>query len=86
MSMETLSSSNPLHKEDLRWDLKNKINKNKAGVNDNVKRLTHVKLNDCKIKQIDNMNLCQNLQVLWLFDNQISKIEGLTTCTNLQVL
>lgn len=86
MSLETISSSNPLHKEDIRWDLNNKINKNINGITNNIKRLTHVKLNDCKIKTIDNLNLCQNLQVLWLFDNQINKIEGLNSCINLQVL
>lgn len=42
-----------------------------------MKRITHLQLHTKRISQIANLDLCSNLQVIYLYDNKIEKIENL---------
>eukprot|EP01135_Chromosphaera_perkinsii_P012196 Nk52_evm15s2612 gene=Nk52_evmTU15s2612 len=43
-----------------------------------VSRLTHISLPDCDIEEIENLDKCQELRVIYLYDNRITAIQGLS--------
>ncbi|XP_001926121.2 protein phosphatase 1 regulatory subunit 42 isoform X2 [Sus scrofa] len=48
-----------------------------------LKKITHINFSDKNIDAIDNLSLCKNLSVLYLYDNRISQITNLNYATNL---
>lgn len=48
-----------------------------------VKRLTHLKLQDKNIKEIENLDMCLSLQVLYLQDNLLNSMTPLNACKRL---
>ncbi|KAL1775780.1 phosphatase 1 regulatory subunit 42 [Sigmodon hispidus] len=48
-----------------------------------LKKITHINFSDRNIDSIDNLSLCKNLSVLYLYDNHISHITNLNYSTNL---
>ncbi|XP_016008420.2 protein phosphatase 1 regulatory subunit 42 isoform X1 [Rousettus aegyptiacus] len=48
-----------------------------------LKKITHINFSDRNIDAIDNLSLCKNLSVLYLYDNRISQITNLNFATNL---
>ena len=50
---------------------------NSETVDDYLKRVTHLHLQNKKLKVIENLDACTNLKVLYLYDNQIEVIENL---------
>ncbi|XP_026642617.1 protein phosphatase 1 regulatory subunit 42 isoform X2 [Microtus ochrogaster] len=48
-----------------------------------LKKITHVNFSDRNIDSIDDLSLCKNLSVLYLYDNRISAITNLNYSTNL---
>ncbi|XP_060098941.1 protein phosphatase 1 regulatory subunit 42 isoform X1 [Heteronotia binoei] len=51
-----------------------------------LRRITHLKLSNKNIDNIDDLSLCKNLNVLYLYDNQIRQIHNLDFATNLRHL
>lgn len=49
-------------------------------------RVTHLHLQAKRIRRIEELDLCTNLKVLYLYDNQIELVENLEFATNLQYL
>ena len=45
--------------------------------------ITHLSLDKKGIETIENLELCPNLNVLYLFENNIMKIEGLNNLSKL---
>ncbi|KAI5255447.1 protein phosphatase 1 regulatory subunit 42 isoform X1 [Manis pentadactyla] len=48
-----------------------------------LKKITHVNFSDKNIDAIEDLSLCKNLSVLYLYDNRISQISNLNYATNL---
>ncbi|KAM5210856.1 LOW QUALITY PROTEIN: protein phosphatase 1 regulatory subunit 42 [Hipposideros larvatus] len=48
-----------------------------------LKKITHINFSDRNIDAIDDLSLCKNLSVLYLYDNRISQITNLNFATNL---
>jgi Leucine-rich repeat (LRR) protein len=48
-----------------------------------MKRVTHVNLSSKKIVQIENLECCQNLQCLYLYENRIKQIQNLDFAVHL---
>uniref|UniRef100_A0A8D2AJK1 Protein phosphatase 1 regulatory subunit 42 n=1 Tax=Sciurus vulgaris TaxID=55149 RepID=A0A8D2AJK1_SCIVU len=48
-----------------------------------LKKLTHINFSDKNIDAIEDLSLCKNLSVLYLYDNRISQITNLNYATNL---
>ncbi|KAM7319494.1 hypothetical protein ACRRTK_021177 [Alexandromys fortis] len=48
-----------------------------------LKKITHINFSDRNIDSIDDLSLCKNLSVLYLYDNRISAITNLNYSTNL---
>nr|XP_002710499.1 protein phosphatase 1 regulatory subunit 42 isoform X1 [Oryctolagus cuniculus]XP_017196855.1 protein phosphatase 1 regulatory subunit 42 isoform X1 [Oryctolagus cuniculus] len=48
-----------------------------------LKKITHVNFSDKNIDAIEDLSLCKNLSVLYLYDNRISQITNLNYATNL---
>ncbi|XP_047421561.1 protein phosphatase 1 regulatory subunit 42 isoform X2 [Sciurus carolinensis] len=48
-----------------------------------LKKLTHINFSDRNIDAIEDLSLCKNLSVLYLYDNRISQITNLNYATNL---
>ncbi|XP_008852993.2 protein phosphatase 1 regulatory subunit 42 [Nannospalax galili] len=48
-----------------------------------LKKITHINFSDRNIDAIDDISLCKNLNVLYLYDNHISHITNLNYTTNL---
>lgn len=48
-----------------------------------LKKITHVNFSDRNIDSIDDLSLCKNLSVLYLYDNRISQVTNLNYTTNL---
>ncbi|CAH6777298.1 protein phosphatase 1 regulatory subunit 42 isoform X2 [Phodopus roborovskii] len=48
-----------------------------------LKKITHINFSDRNIDSIDDLSLCRNLSVLYLYDNRISNITNLNYSTNL---
>ena len=46
-----------------------------------VRRLTHLRLQDCNITEISNLDACRKLQVLYLNSNRITCLKGLQVPT-----
>nr|XP_028592622.1 protein phosphatase 1 regulatory subunit 42 isoform X1 [Podarcis muralis]XP_028592623.1 protein phosphatase 1 regulatory subunit 42 isoform X1 [Podarcis muralis]XP_028592624.1 protein phosphatase 1 regulatory subunit 42 isoform X1 [Podarcis muralis]XP_028592625.1 protein phosphatase 1 regulatory subunit 42 isoform X1 [Podarcis muralis]XP_028592626.1 protein phosphatase 1 regulatory subunit 42 isoform X1 [Podarcis muralis]XP_028592627.1 protein phosphatase 1 regulatory subunit 42 isoform X1 len=51
-----------------------------------LRKTTHLKLSNKNIDIIDDLSLCKNLNVLYLYDNQIRQIHNLDFATNLRHL
>ncbi|XP_048363224.1 protein phosphatase 1 regulatory subunit 42 isoform X3 [Sphaerodactylus townsendi] len=51
-----------------------------------LRKITHLKLSNKNIDVIDDLSLCKNLNVLYLYDNQIRQIHNLDFATNLRHL
>ncbi|XP_063155429.1 protein phosphatase 1 regulatory subunit 42 isoform X2 [Candoia aspera] len=51
-----------------------------------LRKLTHLKLSNKNIDFIDDLSLCKNLNVLYLYDNHIRQIHNLDFATNLRHL
>ncbi|KAI8817363.1 uncharacterized protein EV422DRAFT_541540 [Fimicolochytrium jonesii] len=51
-----------------------------------LKRVSHVSLVNKGIGVMENLGLCRNLSVLYLYDNKITHITGLSGCLNLSQL
>ncbi|XP_028624830.1 protein phosphatase 1 regulatory subunit 42 [Grammomys surdaster] len=48
-----------------------------------LKKITHINFSDRNIDSIDDLSLCRNLSVLYLYDNRISQVSNLNYATNL---
>ncbi|XP_007947934.1 protein phosphatase 1 regulatory subunit 42 [Orycteropus afer afer] len=48
-----------------------------------LKKITHINFSDRNIDAIEDLSLCKNLSVLYLYDNRISQITNLNFATNL---
>ncbi|XP_062936208.1 protein phosphatase 1 regulatory subunit 42 [Cynocephalus volans] len=48
-----------------------------------LKKITHINFSDKNVDAIEDLSLCKNLSVLYLYDNRISKIANLNYATNL---
>ncbi|XP_006880593.1 PREDICTED: protein phosphatase 1 regulatory subunit 42 [Elephantulus edwardii] len=48
-----------------------------------LKKITHINFSDKNIDAIEDLSLCKNLSVLYLYDNHISQIANLNFATNL---
>ncbi|XP_054417658.1 protein phosphatase 1 regulatory subunit 42 isoform X2 [Pongo abelii] len=48
-----------------------------------LKKITHINFSDKNIDAIEDLSLCKNLSVLYLYDNCISQITNLNYATNL---
>ncbi|XP_064240188.1 protein phosphatase 1 regulatory subunit 42 isoform X3 [Aotus nancymaae] len=48
-----------------------------------LKKITHINFSDKNIDSIEDLSLCKNLSVLYLYDNCISQITNLNYATNL---
>ncbi|XP_008148584.2 protein phosphatase 1 regulatory subunit 42 isoform X1 [Eptesicus fuscus] len=48
-----------------------------------LKKITHINFSDRNIDAIDDLSLCKNLSVLYLYDNHISQITNLNFAINL---
>ncbi|XP_007527160.2 protein phosphatase 1 regulatory subunit 42 [Erinaceus europaeus] len=48
-----------------------------------LKKITHINFSDKNIDGIEDISLCKNLSVLYLYDNHISQITNLNCATNL---
>ncbi|XP_028824289.1 protein phosphatase 1 regulatory subunit 42 isoform X1 [Denticeps clupeoides] len=48
-----------------------------------LKKLTHLNFSNKNIEEIDDLSMCRNLTVLYLYDNQITKICNLAFASNL---
>ncbi|XP_021077994.1 protein phosphatase 1 regulatory subunit 42 [Mus pahari] len=48
-----------------------------------LKKITHINFSDKNIDSIDDLSLCRNLSVLYLYDNRISQVTNLNYSTNL---
>lgn len=48
-----------------------------------LKKITHINFSDRNIDSIDDLSLCKNLSVLYLYDNRISQVTNLNYNTNL---
>ncbi|XP_045716684.1 protein phosphatase 1 regulatory subunit 42 isoform X1 [Phyllostomus hastatus] len=48
-----------------------------------LKKITHINFSDRNIDGIEDLSLCKNLSVLYLYDNRISQITNLNFATNL---
>ncbi|XP_074211045.1 protein phosphatase 1 regulatory subunit 42 isoform X1 [Camelus bactrianus] len=48
-----------------------------------LKKITHINFSDKNIDAIEDLSLCKNLSVLYLYDNRISQITNLNYATNL---
>lgn len=48
-----------------------------------LKKITHINFSDRNIDSIDDLSLCKNLSVLYLYDNRISQVTNLNYTTNL---
>ena len=51
-----------------------------------LQRVTHLHLQGKRIRKIENLSLCTNLKVLYLYDNQIEEIVNLEFATIVQYL
>lgn len=51
--------------------------KDKKDQNKFLSSITHLSLDNKNIEVIENLNLCPNLMILYLFENRIMKIDGL---------
>ncbi|KAJ3095047.1 hypothetical protein HDU97_007329 [Phlyctochytrium planicorne] len=51
-----------------------------------LKRASHMSIVGKGVEIMENLNMCKNLSVLYLYDNKISKIAGLELCKNLSRL
>ena len=51
-----------------------------------LQRVTHLHLQGKRIRKIENLSLCTNLKVLYLYDNQIEEIQNLEFATIVQYL
>lgn len=48
-----------------------------------LKKITHINFSDKNIDAIEDLSLCKNLSVLYLYDNRISQVTNLNYATNL---
>ncbi|XP_066228540.1 protein phosphatase 1 regulatory subunit 42 [Saccopteryx leptura] len=48
-----------------------------------LKKITHINFSNKNIDSIEDLSLCKNLSVLYLYDNRISQITNLNFATNL---
>ncbi|XP_008072511.2 protein phosphatase 1 regulatory subunit 42 [Carlito syrichta] len=55
----------------------------KETVSQCLKKITHINFSDKNIDAIEDLSLCKNLSVLYLYDNHISQITNLNYATNL---
>ena len=51
-----------------------------------LSRITHTKLNNKGIERMENLQLADNLRVLYLYDNAVSSLEGLRSNRKLEQL
>ncbi|XP_053414619.1 LOW QUALITY PROTEIN: protein phosphatase 1 regulatory subunit 42 [Nycticebus coucang] len=48
-----------------------------------LKKITHINFSDRNIDSVEDLSLCKNLSVLYLYDNRITQITNLNYATNL---
>jgi protein phosphatase 1 regulatory subunit 42 len=66
------------------WLLDVVTKKQVGNVRDDVlKKLTHLNLEERNIQKIENLEVCEHLRVLYLFDNWIPRIENLNFAKDL---
>ncbi|XP_027733199.1 protein phosphatase 1 regulatory subunit 42-like [Vombatus ursinus] len=61
----------------------NQKNKKEENITQYLKKITHLNFSNKNIDVIDDLSLCKNLSVLYLYDNNISQIDNLSFATNL---
>ncbi|KAM6216533.1 protein phosphatase 1 regulatory subunit 42 [Rhynchocyon petersi] len=52
-------------------------------ISQHLRRITHINFSDKNIDAIEDLSVCKNLSVLYLYDNRISQIANLNFATNL---
>lgn len=67
--------------------LSNTFNKKKGETRESfLARAVHVSVTAKQITSMDNLVLCRNISVLYLYDNKIKEIQGLQHCLNVKRL
>ncbi|XP_020857855.1 protein phosphatase 1 regulatory subunit 42 isoform X3 [Phascolarctos cinereus] len=61
----------------------NQKNRKEESITQYLKKITHLNFSNKNIDIIDDLSLCKNLSVLYLYDNNISQIDNLSFATNL---
>ncbi|XP_043832030.1 protein phosphatase 1 regulatory subunit 42 isoform X2 [Dromiciops gliroides] len=61
----------------------NQKNRKEENITQYLKKITHLNFSNRNIDIIDDLSLCRNLNVLYLYDNNISQIDHLSFATNL---
>uniref|UniRef100_A0A8D2IXC7 Protein phosphatase 1 regulatory subunit 42 n=1 Tax=Varanus komodoensis TaxID=61221 RepID=A0A8D2IXC7_VARKO len=64
----------------------NQKNRRDESLAQHLRKTTHLKLSNKNIDIIDDLSLCKNLNVLYLYDNQIRQIDNLNFASNLRHL
>ncbi|KAJ6664004.1 hypothetical protein lerEdw1_008958 [Lerista edwardsae] len=64
----------------------NQKNRRDESLAQHLRKTTHLKLSNKNIDIIDDLSLCKNLNVLYLYDNQIRQIHNLDFASNLRHL
>lgn len=65
---------------------KKRDNRGKLVADHFLPTITHLSLENKNITKMENLDLCVNLRILYLYDNRLTKIEGLEKCTKLSSL
>ncbi|XP_031802173.1 protein phosphatase 1 regulatory subunit 42 isoform X3 [Sarcophilus harrisii] len=61
----------------------NQKNRKEENITQYLKKITHLNFSNRNIDIIDDLSLCKNLSVLYLYDNNIGQIDNLSFATNL---
>ncbi|XP_056679985.1 protein phosphatase 1 regulatory subunit 42 isoform X4 [Monodelphis domestica] len=61
----------------------NQRNRKEESITQYLKKITHLNFSNRNIDIIDDLSVCKNLSVLYLYDNNISQINNLSFATNL---
>ncbi|XP_072460873.1 protein phosphatase 1 regulatory subunit 42 isoform X2 [Notamacropus eugenii] len=61
----------------------NQKNRKEENITQYLKKITHLNFSNRNIDIIEDLSLCKNLNVLYLYDNNISQIDNLSFATNL---
>ncbi|XP_062836385.1 protein phosphatase 1 regulatory subunit 42 isoform X3 [Anolis carolinensis] len=64
----------------------NQKNRRDESLAQHLRKITHLKLANKNIDIIDDLSLCKNINVLYLYDNQIKEIHNLDFASNLRHL
>ncbi|XP_074056178.1 protein phosphatase 1 regulatory subunit 42 [Macrotis lagotis] len=68
---------------DLVAKFSNQKNRREESITQYLKKITHLNFSNRNIDIIDDLSLCKNLSVFYLYDNNISQIDNLGFATNL---